>query len=135
MARALGAQTESAARGPYSQGAHSYHPAFRRVFCLAVVFAPYSLRALFSHSTRFFFCLSFLQATSALASFCARVSGFDLVTAFDSVVGATLPGPENTWLAGAPSDGDEVGVPRHPSPVHAVGPEAGAGKPPLTRAS
>ncbi|HVA19359.1 MAG TPA: hypothetical protein VMU55_04220 [Solirubrobacteraceae bacterium] len=72
-----------------------------------------------------------LQARSALASFCARVSGFALgfvdVVVF-TTTGAAFPLPENVALAGAPKiPGWGIGAARHESAVvHAGGKTAAA---------
>jgi hypothetical protein len=60
---------------------------------------------------RSFFCF-FLQAFSALESFCARVNGFDLdFTACPSEGGAKLPTPANVTLDGVAKIGGADGTP------------------------
>src|ERR1035441_1013166 len=86
------------------------HPRPPATLFLAVDFTgPYFFLACFSQETRLLFCLSFLQALSAFASFCARVSGFGVGLAASLLPRTctwprTLPGPENVAVAAA---GDE----------------------------
>src|ERR1019366_6190854 len=54
------------------------------IFLAFGLIGPYLLLACFSHARRLLFCLSFLHASSAFASFCARVSGFGGTTTFFS---------------------------------------------------
>jgi len=54
------------------------------------------------------------QAFNALASFCARVSGFGLAGA----AGERLPAPESDTVPGAGTNGLGSGVPWQASPKH-----------------
>jgi hypothetical protein len=75
------------------------------------------------------------QALSALASFCARVNGFDCGL-LGVTVGARFPAPANTWLDGTPNVGAGVDTFLQGSPAHgSVGKVFCAEMPPSTRAS
>lgn len=87
-------------------------------------FAPYALRARDLHAARILFGF-FLQAFSALASFCARVNDFGLTTRLDEGW-TTLPAPEKVALAGDPNiAGCGFGAALQPSPDSQGGGETG----------
>ena len=85
--------------------------------------APYFLRADFSHPWRFFLFFCFLQAFSAFASFCARVSGLGaaLVLIGSTPLAGTLPGPENVAVPPPENCGGDGAWPLHASPTHGAG--------------
>jgi hypothetical protein len=75
------------------------------LFAFAALAYEYSFLARSSHARRFLFARCFLHRLSALASFCARVSGFrlDLTRGVSCLETCTvLAGPENVALPDGP---------------------------------